>query len=604
MNELNTYRTLRPKDAPFHLPPSAMEVNQKIILILEKVPKGKTPEIIMRDSRRNLVWRSEMNQMGDTWGVEIMTPSEPTILEYQFQYHQDKDTIILERRQVEGHNYPVYGKWEEKPFQISVYDPNAMPAKWTRGMVTYQIFPDSFNKSGEAVFKRPYGAYGAETIYNGWTDDPENPPRGADFYGGNLRGVIEKLDYLKDLGVQCIYFTPIFNSPTNHRYDAVDYLEIDPMLGTEQDFVELVEGAHQRDIKIMLDLVYNHCSCDSRYFDIPGRYGKEGASQSKSSPYYRWFEFSEWPAQYRGWAGWNHMPEFVECPELEDFLLGEHGVTAYWLARGVDGYRTDVTFDNTEEFWKRFRKRINQIKPDAYLVSEEWRNASHYLVGDMFSATMNYRFAWALWGFFAHEQLTASQMDDRLAVLRRDTPAPALLAQMNLIDSHDTRRALRACDDDKQKFLQMVAFQLAYPGAPMIYYGDEAGMTSLDHCESGRKAFPWENEDKEILNFYKNALSARQQCKALRYGDFFAVVCDDVSRVYGFARMYKDDVVYAVFHAGKEPTPVTVPLTLHYEEGSTFEDLLGVYEDAPVLSNTLAITMQPHTMAWFRVKQK
>lgn len=600
MSVLDTYRNLRPKDTPFHLPPSALPLNGKIVLILENVPAGKTPYLVMRDTRRDLIWKSDMIETANGWEIAVMMPSEPTIIHYQFQYHED-ETIILERRQVEGHNTPVYGKWEERPFQISVYHPDAMPAKWTRGMIIYQIFPDSFNKSGEGIFKRQYGVYGSEVTYNAWNDDPQNPPRGADFYGGNLKGITEKIPYLKNLGVQCIYLTPIFHSPTNHRYDAVDYLEIDPMLGTEQEFVQMVETAHQHDMKIVLDLVYNHCSSDSRYFDLPGRYGG-GASQSQASPYFRWFDFQAWPHKFRGWDGWTHMPEFVECPEVEDFFLGEKGVTAYWLARGVDGYRTDVTFDNTEEFWKRFRKRINAIKPDAYLVSEEWRNASHYLLGDMFSATMNYRFTWAVWGFFAHEQLTPSQMDDRLAVLRRDTPPPALQSQMNILGSHDLPRPLHACAEDKQKFMQMVAFQLAYPGAPMIYYGDEAGITSLDHAESGRKAFPWGKEDKDIGQFYQHALAARASSKALRYGDFYCRYLDDANRIYIFARQYKDEVVTAAFHGGTTPTPITLPLILHYDDAAVFEDLLGQYADVPILNNTLTVTLQPQTMAWFRVK--
>ncbi|MBZ0307254.1 MAG: alpha-glucosidase C-terminal domain-containing protein, partial [Anaerolineae bacterium] len=363
-----------------------------------------------------------------------------------------------------------------------------------------------------------------------------------------------------------------------------------------------VESAHQKNIKIVLDLVYNHCSSDSRYFDFPGRYGN-GAAINKQSPYYRWFDFDIWPSKYRGWAGLAHMPEFVECPEVEDFFLGENGITAYWLARGADGFRTDVTFDNTEEFWRRFRKRINLIKPDAYLVSEEWRNASHYLLGDTFSATMNYRFTWALWGFFAHEKLTATEMDDRLAVLRRDTPAPALHSQMNILSSHDTQRVLRACGDDKQKFLQMAAFQLAYPGAPMIYYGDEAGITSLDHCESGRKAFPWGKEDSEILNFYYRALAARRTSKALRYGDFYVLHIDDDKRVYIFGRQYKDEVVYAAFNAGSSAVEVTIPLSLHYEGHCTAEDLLGHYADSLVTGDAMEVTLQPGLAGWFRIRE-
>lgn len=599
MTRIHTYRKLRPQNKPFHLPPSALPINDEVVLTLEQVPEGKEPEVVLQDTRRDLTWKAQLEKTDHGWEVDVRMPSEPTILRYHFQVGEME---ILEHRQVEGGNLPIYGAWEERPFQISVYNPDAMPAKWTRGMVIYQIFPDSFYRAGKGVYKRPYSVYGKEAVYHEWDAEPENPPRGRDFYGGNLRGVIEKLDYLQQLGVDCLYFTPIFHSPTNHRYDALDYFEIDPMLGTEKDLVALVEEAHQRNMKVVLDAVFNHCSCDSRYFDLPGHYGG-GAAQDKQSRYYRWFDFEEWPQKYRGWAGLSHMPEFVECPEVEDFFLGENGVTAYWLARGIDGYRADVPFDNTDEFWRRFRKRVNALKPDAYLVSEEWRNASHYLVGDTFSATMNYRFTWALWGFFAYEKLTPSEMDDRLAVLRRDTPAPALHCQMNLIGSHDTQRVLSACGGDKQKFLQMVAFQLSYPGAPMIYYGDEAGVTSLDHCESGRKGFPWGREDLDIQDFYRRALAARRTSKALRYGDFYVRHLDDEKRVYVFGRQYKDEVVYAAFNAGSSAAPISIPLALHYDAGSMIEDMLGGYPDVPVKDDSLNVSLQPHSVGWFRVKE-
>jgi pullulanase len=174
---------------------------------------------------------------------------------------------------------------------------------------------------------------------------------------------------------------------------------------------------------------------------------------------------------------------------------------------------------------------------------------------------------------------------------------------MNLIGSHDTQRVLSACGGDKQKFLQMVAFQLSYPGAPMIYYGDEAGVTSLDHCESGRKGFPWGREDLDIQDFYRRALAARRTSKALRYGDFYVRHLDDEKRVYVFGRQYKDEVVYAAFNAGSSAVPISIPLALHYDAGSMIEDMLGGYPDVPVKGDSLNVRLQPHSAGWFRVKE-
>jgi glycosidase len=402
------------------------------------------------------------------------------------------------------------------------------------------------------------------------------------------------MDYLKKLGVECIYFNPIFDAPTNHRYDANDYLDIDPMLGNNADFGDLVAAAHARGIKIVLDAVFNHCSCDSIYFDLPGKHG--GAAADKESPYFRWFNFSKWPDEYQNWEGVQNMPEFVECPEVEDFFLGAGGVTAYWLIKGIDGWRTDVTDCNSDTFWRRFRERVNTLRPDAYLVSEEWEDASHYLVGDTFSATMNYRFTWAVQGFFIDQQLTAAQFEDRLATLRNDTPPPALLAQMNLLGSHDVRRILTECDEDTELLFQVVAFQMAYPGAPLVYYGDEAGLTGA-YAEAGRGAFPWGNEHAGIMAFFRQVIAARNDYPALRDGDYQTLLVNDEWRLHAFARRQGEQVVVAVFNAGELTMAFDVPV-----EGAVdgpWRDVLGRGDEATSKDGVLKVRLPAGGMAWY-----
>ena len=409
--------------------------------------------------------------------------------------------------------------------------------------------------------------------------------------------MIEHLDYLAELGIDCIYFCPIFDAPTNHRYDAIDYFKIDPMLGTEADFDELIREAHARGIKIVLDAVFNHCSSDSIYFDITDKFGN-GAYHSVESPYYRWFDFQQHPDKYRGWAGLGFMPEFVECPEVEEYFCGEHGVTAHWLEKGIDGWRCDVAFDNSDEFWRRFRKRIDAVKPGAYSVSELWRDSTLYLLGDSFNATMNYRFAWALRGFLATDDLTPTELDDRLSVWLRDTPPAAVKAQMNLVDSHDTGRILTACKGEVRRVQQVLAFQLSYPGAPMIYYGGETGLEG-DFAEDGRRTMPWDNLDHDMIAAFKQAIQFRRGSEALRVGEVEAVVIDDAQQVYAFKRWHEslngdDEVVYCCFNASDEAAQIELPFL-----PGEWHDALAGENSIAVQNNTLTARIEPRGAAWF-----
>lgn len=582
-------RNLHPA-APFHLPPSAQVVRGKVVLIVENSPM--LPEIVLRDRRRDFTWQVAMSHEGDQCVAEITLPQEPTLVYYHFEFPDG--TILREKRQHEGRNKAVFGEFEERDFQIAVYNPATMPAEWTQGMLIYQIFPDSFARGRPNVIRPEHGPYGNPLMMKEWHHDPELPPRGRDFYGGDLKGVVEKLDYLKAMGVNCIYFTPIFDSPTNHRYDANDFMKIDPMLGTEEEFGYLLRAAHARNIRVVLDGVFNHCSCDSIYFDMPGRHG--GAYHNKQSPYYRWFNFIQWPEEYQTWWDVRNMPEFVECPEMEEFFLGPEGVAAYWLQKGVDGWRTDVTRCNSDTFWRRFRERVNEETLGAYLVSEEWEDSTHYLTGDMFSATMNYRFAWAIEGFFANGLLKASEFEDRLATLRRDTPMPALMAQMNLIDSHDTRRFLTACRGNKQRFMQAVAFQMSYPGAPMIYYGDEAGLMG-ETAEAGRKAFPWGAEDPEMLAFYQKITRVRQRLFPLRQGAYETLLVDDELHIHAFARWMDGRSVYAIYNTGNLPTRLELPLA--EGESGQWADALEIHPPVTAVRGQLALDIKAHSMAWY-----
>ncbi len=580
-------------EAPFHFPPPAQPLLSIVTLVLENA--AAQPEIVLQDRYRDVSWRVQMRDNAGAYMADILLPLEPTVVSYHFEFADG--SILQERRQLDhvvSPKFPLKKRYEEREFQIAVYDPHSMPSDWTQGMVIYQIFPDRFARGKAAITLPQYNTYGQETLIKDWTESPEYPPRGCDFFGGDIRGVIQNLDYLRDLGIECIYLCPIFDAPSNHRYDTRDYSKIDAMLGTREDVVELIAKVHDRGMKIILDAVFNHCSCDSIYFDMAGRYN--GAYQDKQSPYYRWFYFTAWPKEFQKWMGHQTFPEFVECPEIEDFFLGPDGITSQWIRAGIDGWRIDSTQSKTEAFWRRFRTAVNALRPDAYLVCEEWENASHYLVGNMFSAATNYRFAWALHGFFAYDSLTVSQFDDRLTTLRRDTPAPALLSQLNLINSHDTTRVLTICGGDKRRLMQMVAFQMSYPGAPMIYYGDEAGLTGKTG-ESGRKPFPWGAEDAEILGFYRKLTAVRKQLIPLKLGTFETLVVDDENRLYAFSRQMDGVIVYACFNVSDHPAEISIPQA-GVEIGNWVDALGSTYANATTAANIIKVPLQPRGFVW------
>lgn len=586
---------------PIHDEPSAQPISAIANITLQGCKEQ--PEIVVSDRQRELTWRVPMEaaQEPGCWTASLRMPSVPTILYYWFEFADKNRFLAL--RQIEslvpGSPQPIFGEWIRRPFQIAVYDPEAMPPEWSCGQVIYQIFPDRFNRSEQAHTRERLANHvqGRPPLFLDWDALPEVPPQGRDFFGGNLRGITEKLDYLHGLGVDCLYMTPIFESPSNHRYDAMDYYQIDPMLGSEEDLAELVEETHRRGMRIVLDAVYNHCSNDSKYFNQSGWYGDDvGAYRSRSSPFFRMFTFKKYPKQYVGWVGVKSMPEFVECPEHEAYFLGKEGVTSYWMRFGIDGWRTDVTPWMSNEFWRRFRRSVRAIKADALIVAEEWNDASPYLVGDSFDATMNYRFAWALRGFFALDALTVEEFDDRLRVLRHDTPPPALLSQVNLVGSHDTARVMTVCGRDHRKVQQMIAFLLAYPGSPMIYYGDEIGLEG-EFAEDGRRAFAWGDGDARIQAFFEQAFAVRRDRAALRLGDFLCLHVDEANRTYAFARTLHDETVFAAFNASDQPAVLNIQLST--DESVRWIDALGISGDAQSSAGMLCIQLEPRSAGWY-----
>lgn len=379
-------------------------------------------------------------------------------------------------------------------------------SKWLQEAVIYQIFPDRFNNGDKS-------------------NDPENTLEWGEevssksMFGGDLRGIIDKLDYIKDLGVNLIYLTPIFKSTSNHKYNTADYYAVDPSFGTLQDAKELVEECHSRGMKIIFDAVFNHSGSDFFAF-------KDLLENAENSKYKDWYFPYEYPVSFEKINYYTfanraaYMPKFNTAnPEVKDYLLK---VGQYWVKEiGIDGWRLDVCDEVDHQFWKAFKKAVKAVNKDAIIIGEIMHEASSFLRGDELDTIMNYPFKGAMVDFFATRKINELQFDNVLT-MNRTVYMDSVTRQMwNLIGSHDTSRFLTECSEDLIRMKLAIAFQFCYIGVPYIYYGDEVGLTGGNDplC---RRCMVWEKEKQniELLQLYKKLIAIRHENKALIYGEY------------------------------------------------------------------------------------
>ena len=416
---------------------------------------------------------------------------------------------------------------------------------WVRNAVFYQIFVERFARGEPArdpLGVQPWGS----------------PPTNGNFMGGNLQGILDRLDYLTDLGITALYLTPIFHSPSNHKYDTQDYFMVDPQFGDLELLRQLVDACHQRGLRVVLDGVFNHCSDQNPFFLDVKRYGPQ-------SRYWNWFHIRNWPFPdhfgnhdevlqwYDCWWGFHTLPKLnYHHPEVEEYFLN---VATYWLREaGVDGWRLDVPNEVIQSFWPKFRRAVKAVNPNAYIVGEIWDDASSWLQGDQFDAVMNYRFQKALMGYFAEEQMDTHAFDHTLRYLLQDYPEPAIAVMLNLLGSHDTARPMTVVHrrDEGSHALEslklMAAMQFTCTGAPCIYYGDEIGMEG-DKDPDCRRCYPWDWEQQaekrgqrsELLDYYKKLITVRKDNPALRHGVFHTLEADPHHQFYAFERHSPDN---------------------------------------------------------------
>ena len=446
----------------------------------------------------------------------------------------------------------------ENMFLLTVSSKDYQTPDWFKGGILYQIFPDRFYRDGSMpdIIGRIQRNNWGETPY--FRPNEKGKVLNNDFFGGSFKGIEKKLPYLASLGITTIYLNPIFEAASNHRYDTSDYMKVDAMLGTEDDFSSLISSAEKYNIKLILDGVFNHTGDDSVYFNKYGKYPSVGAYQSKDSPYYSWYNFQEHPDKYGSWWGIDILPETNEESEsYQNFIFGNDGVLKHWLRFGIGGYRLDVADELPDFFLKKLRQSVKEENPDAIIIGEVWEDASNkiayskrreYLQGYELDSVMNYPLKDAI--IYYLQSGDAKAVLRTIRVLINHYPKETVDCLMNLLGTHDTARILTVIggiycnnkeemalpsaylsEENKQiaiKKLKIGAvLQYTLPGVPCLYYGDEnAAEGHIDpFC---RRCFDWDNLNTDLIDFYKKLGMIRNRFKPiLKNGNFENIYTND-----------------------------------------------------------------------------
>jgi len=505
---------------------------------------------------------------------------------YSFRYTSDYGEFFVTKTENSLGVVSSEGAW----WQQTVYLKDFKTPKWLDGGIIYQIFPDRFYNSGKKKENVPCDRY----ICENWEKQPEfRQPKGEklqlgnDYYGGDLKGIEEKLDYIASLGVNCIYLNPIFEAHSNHRYNTADYFKIDSVLGDEKDLCSLIKAAKKRDISIILDGVFSHTGDDSIYFDRYGRYDSNGAYSSKESPYYSWYNFSEYPNKYAAWWGIETLPETNENDlSFANFITGENGVIRYWLKKGIKGWRLDVTDELPDEFLDKIRLAVKAESDKNFLLGEVWEDATNkisygarrrFLRGKQLDSVMNYPFANAIVDFV--KGADSSNLMNCVLDIVENYPPEALKLLMNHIGTHDTARILTRLgtdcrfDGDRESQSQFAlseneykkaveslklaaVLQYTLPGVPSLYYGDEAGLQGFGDpfC---RGTYPWGKENTELLEFYKSLGALRRDSKAFHSGEFIPFLSN--GGLISYIRESKKGKAFIAVNRSNEEAEVDLP---------------------------------------------
>lgn len=528
-----------------------------------------------------------------------------------FVYQNNRNAVHWTREQ--GSN--GVGLVDEKPqsskgirrYRLTVYHPDYVVPAWAGDAVYYYIFPERFRNGDPGRDPKPgVDRYHDQSVefHGNWLDRPYKPGTGDgsdavynnDFFGGDIAGIIEKLDYIAELGANTLYMTPLFTASSNHKYDTADYRNIDPHFGDNDDFERLTAEAAKRGLRVIVDASLNHSGRDSIYFDRFGKYPGVGAFEGgrvrADSPYADWYSFdasqSDPDKQYKGWVGVVDLPELNKTsPGFRQFAYGaEDSVMKQWLDRGAAGWRMDVAPWVPDDFWREWRIAIKQHRPDALTIAESWFDSSKYFLGDTFDSTMNYIFRNAVIDYANGGKATAAYSS--IEYLREVYPPQSFHALMNLLSTHDVPRSLHLfgyqSDADpgdkirqaKQRLRLAVFFQMTFPGAPAIYYGDEVGVTGGED-PFNRATYPWADRggspDLELLEEFKRLIAMRKQYPVLRRGRLLAPLHVD-DHVIVLAREDGDTWAITATNNSAATLTVTVKLPGALDVNTHFRDAL------------------------------
>ena len=555
----------------------------------------------------------QMNEIGwsdsvNNWIYEIEVDTHDSIglIYYYFRVnYYGQDIIYGNNIEALGGIGQVYFN-EPVSYQITVYSKNNVPDWYKQGII-YQIFVDRFfNGQEEGKVLNPKKN---TFIYGNWDDNPmyikdmDGYIVWWDFYGGNLLGVKKKLEYIKSLGVSVIYFNPIFDSPSCHKYDTGDYEKIDPMFGDEEIFKDLCNEAEKIGIKIILDGVFSHTGSDSKYFNKFGNYNSLGAYQSLQSPYYRWYRFNDYPDLYEAWWGFSNMPNIDELnPSYLDYIIrDDNSIVEKWIRLGASGWRLDVADELPDEFIKILKKKLKEVDKDSVLIGEVWEDASNkvsysrkreYLFGNELDSVTNYPLRQIILDL-VRNYIGNKSFIRRYLSLKENYPKEYFYSTMNMLGNHDTERVLTMLNNSVELLKEAVVIQMTLPGVPLIYYGDEAGLTG-GKDPSNRKSYPWGKENDEILEFYKTITAIRVAEDALKIGEIKFL--DFNNGVLGYERFIdKDRIIILVNTLEKEER-----ISLSNIEGRVV-DLLDINKDYILINKNIDKLISAHKFIILKV---
>lgn len=530
--KLNWAAAIDRKTAEIRIRTKAGDVTSVQLLAGDKYAWAETKRLIPMAK----MWTDGLS---DYWQATVKPPYRR--LQYAFRIEDEEERTWMDAFGFTGQE-PVPGpKLFEFPYlnPIDVYDPPA----WVADAVFYQIFPERFangDPRNDPPHVQPWGG----------------TPGTGNFFGGDLQGVIDHLDHLEELGVNAIYFTPIFEAPSNHKYDTRDYMKIDPHFGTEEKLKELIDACHARGIRVMLDAVFNHAGGTfPPFLDV--------LEKGRESRFADWFHIREFPPEvkdniptYETFAFVPEMPKWnTENPEVKAYLFD---VVTHWTKLGIDGWRLDVANEVDHQFWREFRTLVKTLNPDAYILGEIWHDALMWLMGDQFDAVMNYPFTTAVLDYAVHGTLDAEGFAHQLSRLVASLPTRVHHHAFNLLDSHDTPRLLTLCGGNKAKMKLASVIQFTFAGAPCIYYGDEIGMEGGNDPDC-RRCMEWDpaKQDRDLFDHYRALIKLRLNHPALRTGEFRVRFAKRGGSVIAFDRFNDQEQLIIVLNNSDQPQTFT-----------------------------------------------